>query len=118
MLENDESLIKVFKETLEHLGYDATVVDNGPEAIDIFTQGRNDKQSFDAVILELVFSNREGEEDVLARLREIDPEVKAIVTGISANNPIITNYKSYGFVQAIKKPFALSDLAKAVEEVI
>lgn len=118
VLENDKSLVKAFKKMLEHLGYDAIVVDNGPEAIELFKQAWNDNQSYDAVILELAISYRGEEGDILARLQEVDPEVRAFITSSSASNPIMVNCKSYGFVQAINKPFSLNDLKEAVKEII
>lgn len=118
VLENDSSLVKAFQKMLEHLGCDALTVGNGSDAIELFTQARKSDRPFDAVILELTVSRRGEEGDILVQLQEIDPEIKAFVTSNSPTDPIMVNYENYGFVQAINKPFSMSDLEKAIETII
>jgi hypothetical protein len=44
--------------------------------------------------------------------------VKAIVSSGYSNDPIIANYKKYGFQGFVTKPFKLEELTKILKEVV
>ena len=46
------------------------------------------------------------------------PEVKAIVSSGYSNDPIMANYKDYGFCGAIVKPYQMKDLVKIIKQVL
>ena len=117
-MEGERSLAKAIKEMLEHLGYEVSVVENGSEAIDVFRQAYESNKPFAAVILELTIQGGEGAQPVFEKLLEIDPGVKAIVASSHADDSIVANCNSYGFVGSIIKPFSLDNLAKAVTGVL
>ena len=45
---------------------------------------------------------------------KLDPDIKAIVASGYANNPVMANYRDYGFKGAITKPFMPDELFEAV----
>jgi hypothetical protein len=50
------------------------------------------------------------------RLRKIDPQVRGIVTSGYSNDPVMADFKTYGFVAAVKKPFYTDEIVGAVEK--
>ncbi len=49
---------------------------------------------------------------------EIDPTVKAIVSSGYSNDPVMTDFKKYGFSGVITKPYKIEELQKALYRVI
>jgi DNA-binding NarL/FixJ family response regulator len=50
-------------------------------------------------------------------LRELDPNVKAIVASGYFNDPIMADYKKFGFSGVIAKPFNLDEIRRLVQRI-
>jgi DNA-binding NarL/FixJ family response regulator len=57
-----------------------------------------------------------GGKEAIIKLKEIDPEVKAIVSSGYADDPIMSDYRKYGFRAALPKPYGMRKLSKALYE--
>ena len=51
-----------------------------------------------------------GGDRAVKELRKIDPHVKAVIASGYAENPIVKNFREYGFVGALPKPFTIDQL--------
>ena len=51
------------------------------------------------------------------QLREIDPQVKAIVASGYSNDPVLSRYDAYGFHGVVAKPFRISELSDVLHRV-
>ena len=59
-----------------------------------------------------------GGEQTIRELIKIDPGVKAIVCSGYFNDPVITNFKEYGFQGAMPKPYQKIDIERVLKKVI
>jgi DNA-binding NarL/FixJ family response regulator len=59
-----------------------------------------------------------GGKDAIKKLIDIDPSIKAIVSSGYFNNPIMADYKQYGFSGVIPKPYEMEDLSELLDKVI
>jgi DNA-binding NarL/FixJ family response regulator len=59
-----------------------------------------------------------GGKETIEKLLEIDPEVRAVVMSGFANDPIMANYKEYGFKGVLVKPYDIRELDKILRNVI
>jgi CheY-like chemotaxis protein len=59
-----------------------------------------------------------GGKEAIERLLALDPEVKAIVASGYANDPIMADYRTYGFVGCITKPYQTDTLHQVLQDVI
>jgi two-component system cell cycle sensor histidine kinase/response regulator CckA len=57
-------------------------------------------------------------QETIKNLLEIDPDVKAIVSSGYSNDPVVANFKKYGFSGVILKPYKLADLKKVLHGVM
>ena len=57
-----------------------------------------------------------GGKTAIQKLLEIDPEVKAIVASGYSTDPIMSNYKDYGFKGIIPKPYNAVELSGALRK--
>ncbi|MEI6511718.1 MAG: PAS domain-containing protein [bacterium] len=116
---DDEYLIRqVTKSALQNIGCDVEITSDGTEAIRLYEQATSEGRAFDGVILDLTVPGGMGGKETLEKLREIDPNVKAIVISGYSADPILANFKEYGFVGAIAKPFHINDLNKVLNDVL
>jgi two-component system cell cycle sensor histidine kinase/response regulator CckA len=100
------------------LGYAAESVDHGAAAVERYARARQSGRPFDAVLLDLAVPGGMGGREAIQRLREIDPAVKAIVVSGYAQDPVMSEFRDYGFNGVIAKPFTLQELRAAVHGVV
>ena len=55
--------------------------------------------------------------EALGLLREIDPNVKAVVSSGYSDSGMVKNFRDYGFWGALPKPYRLADLRRVIEAV-
>ena len=118
LMDDDEMVLSVARRMLPRLGYDAEFARNGSEAIELYEEACELGAPFDAVILDLTIRGGMGGREVVARLREIDPEVKAIVSSGYSNDPVMADFEAYGFVGVIPKPYEIRSLSEALKQAI
>ncbi len=96
-MDDKESIRDVVGEMLIQLGCEVEFATEGDEAIELYKKAKVSGQKFDAVILDLTIQGGMGGVEAFQKLREIDPEVKAIVTSGYSNDPVMNKYRDYGF---------------------
>jgi PAS domain S-box-containing protein len=116
LIMDDEELIRnVVKELLGRLGYEVETAKDGALAIDIYKKELEAGRPFDAAILDLTVPGGMGGKECLDTLKKIQPGIKAIVSSGYSNNPVMSNYKRYGFSGVIVKPYRLADLIEVLQ---
>ena len=115
---DDEDIIRdVVGEMLPKLGYNFEVVRNGMEAIETYIRAMKRGRPFDIVIMDLTIPGGMGGKEAIKKLLEIDQNVKAIVSSGYSNDPIMANYREYGFCNMLVKPFQVQELAEVLKKV-
>ena len=118
VMDDEESLRSLIEKMLERMGYTVQTTADGSQAIDAYKQAMDQGKPFAAVILDLTNKKGMGGLDALKGLFEIDPAVKAIVSSGYFNDPVMADFKAYGFQAAIPKPYKLADFEQVVREVV
>ena len=59
-----------------------------------------------------------GGKAALDKLREINPDVKAIVSSGYSNDPVMASYRDYGFMGIITKPYKFEEFSKTIHSVL
>lgn len=117
VMDDEPVLRSVFRLMVEACGYKAQVAKDGYEAVEFYRKARECGFPFDAVILDLNNVNGKGGRETIRELRGIDPDVKAIVMSGNVDNPVLTNFREFGFRCALAKPFMLEELKLAIQHV-
>jgi len=112
ILDDEEIVRKVGIRILGKLGYKAEAFDEGNKAVARYRQTFGTPEAFDAVILDLTIPGGKGGQEVLAELKQINPNIRAVVSSGYSANPIVSNYSEYGFSASLPKPF---DIKQASE---
>jgi PAS domain S-box-containing protein len=119
LLMDDEEMIRdVASKMLNKLGYDVECARDGDETITRYQQARNSDRPFSAVIMDLTIPGGMGGKETVQKLIEIDPAVKAIVSSGYSSDPIMANFKQYGFVGVVSKPYTIKTLSETVNTIL
>ncbi|MBW1675580.1 MAG: response regulator [Deltaproteobacteria bacterium] len=119
LIMDDEDLVReVGGEMLDILGYEVEFAEDGAEAIELYKKAKESAQPFDAIIMDLTIPGRMGGKEAVEKLIEIDPEVKAIVSSGYSTDPIMADFRKYGFSGVVAKPYELNELGEALHKVI
>ncbi|MFC1713254.1 PAS domain S-box protein [Candidatus Poribacteria bacterium] len=118
VMDDEKHVRDLADQILDSLGYKAITVIDGAEAIDSYQKAMESGNPFDAVIMDLTIPGGMGGEEANQRLIEIDPGVKAIVSSGYSNDPVLANFREYGFRGVIAKPYKVRELSAVLHGVI
>ncbi|RJR32720.1 MAG: PAS domain S-box protein [Deltaproteobacteria bacterium] len=117
VMDDEEIVIQVLEQMLGLLGYQGKFSKTGNEALELFLKAQESGEAFDAVILDLTVPGGMGGKEVMEKLRQIDPRIKAIVSSGYSDAPIMAEFEKYGFSGIIAKPYKVSELGKVLHKV-
>jgi CheY-like chemotaxis protein len=116
---DDEKMIRdLTEQMLSQFGYDTVLAQDGSEAIELYRGAMESDKPFDAVILDLTVKSGMGGKSAVQKLLEINPHVKSIVSSAFFNDPVMTDYRKYGFTAALPKPYMKKDLSDTLSKVL
>ncbi|MGD8446416.1 MAG: histidine kinase, partial [Desulfobacterales bacterium] len=55
-----------------------------------------------------------GGKEAIQELKKLNPNVKALVSSGYSNDPILSNFRDYGFQGVVKKPYRIQDMSDAL----
>jgi nitrogen-specific signal transduction histidine kinase/CheY-like chemotaxis protein len=114
---DDESAIReLTSQLLETMGYQVTAVPDGAEAIRLYERAMRKGENFLVVILDATVRGGLGGVETIERLRNIDPDVNAIICSGYSDEAALSQFLSYGFRGALPKPFTRRELADALQK--
>lgn len=117
-MDDENGIREIVSAMLSRIGYSVKTVTNGSEAVEEYQQAMETSKGYDVVILDLTIPGGNGGHKTLQDLFKIDPEVKAIVSSGYSNGPVMSDYKSYGFLGCVAKPFKTSELNRVISQVL
>jgi len=116
---DDEAAIRdITSELLATLGYDATVVPDGAEALKTYEQAMRRGENFRAVILDATIRGGMGGIATIERLRDLDPKVTAIICSGYSDEAALAEFLAFGFQAALAKPFTRHELANVLQRAL
>jgi PAS domain S-box-containing protein len=117
LIMDDEELVRTMSmEILAFLGCESSAAINGEETINLYSQAMENGTPFDLLIMDLTIPGSMGGVETLQQLKALDPAVKALVSSGYANDPVMANFKDYGFCGVIPKPFLVEELNAVLSE--
>jgi len=114
VMDDDDAVRDLLRRSLGRRGHRVSDAACGEEAFDLYRAALDQDDPFGAVLLDLTIPGGMGGLEALGRLRELDPQVRAMVLSGYSNDPVLADPHSYGFQAALSKPFDLNALIEAV----
>ena len=119
MIMDDEKMIRDMTESmLVSCGYEVVHAVDGVQALELYRIAMDQNQPITAVIMDLTIPGGIGGRETIEKLTEMDKGVNAIVSSGYSNDPVMANYREYGFKAALSKPYLMSTLTAAVSKAL
>jgi len=120
LVEDEENVRRAAKSMLESLGYAVLTAANGREALALCQSPRwsGGESTVDLVITDVVMPEMGGME-LLQRLGKTNHSLKGVaMTGYALGDSDMQALREAGFVDVVRKPFELDDLAQPVRRAL
>ncbi len=115
---DDEELVReTTKEILNLLSYEVVLAEDGEKGLSIYREYMK-SNPFDLVILDYTIPGSMNGKDICKQLLKIDPEARVIIASGYANDPVMSNFKNYGFKARLIKPYTIDQLKEAIYAVL
>jgi two-component system cell cycle sensor histidine kinase/response regulator CckA len=116
---DSEALVRdAAEKMLLGLGYDVVLAEGGEQTINAYRRARRNGRPFAAVIIDLTVPGGMGGKEILQQLKEIDPEVRAVVSSGYTDDPVISDYETFGFLGTLRKPYQAQEMSEVLERVL
>ena len=118
VMDDEEFIRDVAIQMLSKIGYEVSTANDGNQTIEMYRQAQKSGEPFDIVIMDLTIPGGMGGKEAIMKLKKLDPNVKALVSSGYSNDPIMSNFRDYGFQGVVKKPYRIQDMSDALRSVI
>lgn len=118
VLDDDDEILEVVREVLDLLGYEAVLVSDGKEVVDEYKRAIDQGSPYDLVIVDLTIPGGMGGLEAVQRIQEVDPQIRAVVSSGYSQDPVMANYREYGFAGVLAKPYTIHELGTLLKNLL
>ena len=117
VMDDEESILELTGRMLKSQGYEVDTARNADIALNHYRTAMETGRRIDVVILDLTMAEGLGGLEAFKALKEMDPEVKAILSTGYSHESVVLNYKQHGIAGLALKPYKVQELLGAVSSV-
>lgn len=114
LMDDEMSILDSFGKLLVLKGYIVCTASDGEQALEVYRKALSSGKKVDVAVIDITIPEGMGGIETIKRLMVIDPGVIAIATTGHYKDNFTTDYKQYGFVGILPKPFILNELLEAI----
>ena len=118
VLDDEAPLCELMRCVLQPQGYEVTGTQDGPAAIAAYRAAIDQGRPFQLVITDISLPGGMDGEETLRHIRELNPTVKALVCSGHNVDPIVDDFRRFGFCGIVRKPYDIGALSRIVAEAI
>jgi PAS domain S-box-containing protein len=117
-MDDDDHICSLTAAMLQSLDYKFDLAKNGEDAVTLYRRYLNLGRPYDAVIMDVTVVGGMGGEETFNVLRELDPDVRAIVSSGYDDDEIARQFLDMGFCGYLTKPYRVAELGKVLKAVL
>ena len=116
---DDEEILRITTEAqLIHLGHEVVLTMDGTETINKYKELQELGKPVDLLFMDLTIPGGMGGKKAVREILKLNPDAKVIVSSGYSNDPVVANYREYGFIASLAKPFDLEELNDTLVSVL
>jgi len=116
VMDDEEVVREIAQAMLEQLGYAVDCAKDGAEAVALYHERQAAGAPYAAVVFDLTIPGGMGGQEAIGVLLKIDPAVRGVVSSGYSNDPVMANYRQYGFSAVLKKPYRLQEMSTILQQ--
>jgi CheY-like chemotaxis protein/anti-sigma regulatory factor (Ser/Thr protein kinase) len=114
VMDDERIVIRTAREILGHLGYRVDSCEDGSVALNLYREAMEAGTPYSVVFMDLTIPGGMGGKVAMEKLREYNPGAKVVVMSGYSDDPILANFREYGFCGVVTKPFTLEEIEEAL----
>jgi CheY-like chemotaxis protein len=118
LVDDEEAVRASTSEMLKHLGYEPNAADSGEAAVRMCAEALQAGRPYDAVLMDLVLPGGMNGRETFEHIRALDQDVRAVISSGYSNDPVMSEFRRYGFRGVIQKPYGIKELGLALHALL
>jgi len=114
VMDDQQAIRKITRSILERLGCTIIEARDGRQAVEEYQKALDNRQPFDAVLMDLTVPGGMGGVEATALICAMDENARIIAMSGYAQNDFMARYEHYGFSARLRKPFDGQELRRAI----
>jgi len=114
VMDDDRYVLRTAQEILKRAGHTVETAEDGADMLKKYERAIESGTPFDVVILDLTVPGGMGGIESVGRLKQLNPDATAIVSSGYSNDPVMAEYREYGFEARLTKPYGSFELRQVV----
>ena len=116
LMDDNDDIHKFLRRVFKKLDIPMDSAYGGVETIEKYKKLLSSENPYSLVIMDLTIPGGLGGKETIKALLKINPKVKVIVSSGYSNDPILSNYRDYGFVDVLSKPYTIENLKEVLSK--
>ncbi len=116
VMDDEEPIRELLSEALELMGLEVETAQDGEEAVSRYRKALKEGRPFDLVILDLTVPGGKGGLWTLEKLKELNPEVKAVLSTGYTVKDFHKDQEEAPFVDFLRKPYTIKELIRLLKK--
>lgn len=118
VMDDDERVGRVILLMLRQMGCHTVWARDGEEAVRLFQQARSEGKPYDIMILDIVVQGGMGGKETAREILALDPSAVLVASSAYSNEPVMADFRKFGFAGAVSKPYKQNDLLLLLSTVV
>lgn len=118
VMDDEQMILDLSEAILVELGYRVAICTNGETAVARYKSTFESGTPYSIVIMDLTVPGGMGGKEAAEQILTIDPNACLIVSSGYSNDPIIADFRRFGFAAAAIKPYSVTELSGVLNTVL
>ena len=118
VMDDEAMVVRLAEGVLQNAGFQTQGVPSGDAAVEAYREAMANGRRFGVVILDLTVPGGMGGREAAERILAMDSSARLMVSSGYSEDAVMAEFKRYGFVAVLPKPYSAKQLCDAVQAVL